>query len=65
MYVYDGDSTSAPEIASLTGTLPDELMSTGRDIFINFISDDSETTLGFRIQFDTSKKIFNLYNYYI
>ena len=59
MYVYDGDSMFEGEIARLTGILPDEVMSTGRDIFINFLSDDSEATSGFQIQFNAGKKLFD------
>lgn len=62
VYVYDGDNRFADEIARLTGS-PDEkdgfpftVMSTGRDIFIYFLSDDTETTSGFKIQFEAGKK---------
>ena len=59
MYVYDGDNVFAPEIAVLTGILPDDVSSTGRDIYISFISDDTVTTSGFIIHFDSGKKLFS------
>ena len=59
MYVYDGDNAFATEIAVLTGILPGDVSSTGRDIYISFISDVSETASGFRIHFDTGKKLFS------
>ena len=57
MDVYDGDDMNAPMIARLTGILPSAVMSTGRDIFINFLSDISLTKLGFRIEFNAGKNI--------
>ena len=56
MYIYDGGSAFDIEIAGLTGILPDAVTSTGTEIFINFVTDGSEATAGFRIQFDASEK---------
>ena len=64
LHVYDGDSLFAPELAKLTGNssslqvqlLLGDVRSTGRDIFINFLSDDTETRPGFIIQFDAGKR---------
>ena len=53
--IYDGDSIFASSIGSLTGILPGEVVSSGSDIFINFVSDGSEQSLGFRIQYEASK----------
>ena len=52
MYVYDGSSLFDIELASLTGIFPDDVTSTGTELYINFISDESETAPGFLIQFD-------------
>ena len=43
------------ELASLTGILPEEITSTGPDIFLNFVSDSTETTPGFRIEYASGK----------
>ena len=50
LYLYDGNSPSATEIASLTGMVPDDIISSGPNIFLNFLSDDTETSFGFRIK---------------
>ena len=52
MYIYDGNSTLATEIARLTGIIPDDVISNGSDIYISFISDLTETRSGFKIKFD-------------
>ena len=43
------------QIASLTGILPGGVTSTGPDIFLNLVSDYSETKPGFRIEYDSGK----------
>ena len=56
MKVYDGDSNSAYMLGSLTGdVLPSDMVSTGPDIFINFVSDDEVAKIGFRIQYGAGK----------
>lgn len=46
--MYDGDSASADQIASLCGnTIPDPILSTGNALFLIFESDGSETASGF------------------
>ena len=40
-------------IASLTGILPVPVTSTGPDIFLYFVSDDTETNPGFRVEYDS------------
>ena len=52
VYVYDGGSLFDIELALLTGIFPDDVISTGTELYINFISDESETAPGFLIQFD-------------
>ena len=54
VYVYDGSDAFGTLVGTLTGVLPTGLTSTGTDMFITFISDDSETTPGFRIEFAAS-----------
>ena len=55
LYVYDGPSLLDVQIASLTGILPEDIISSGPDIFLNFLSDDTETMDGFKIQYDAGK----------
>ena len=45
----------ANEIARLTGGFSNDVISTGRDIFITFLSDDTKTKTGFKIQFEAGK----------
>ena len=52
VYVYDGGNSFVTEIAVLTGTFTEDVTSTGTELFINFLSDDTVTAAGFRIQFD-------------
>ena len=53
--MYDGDhiaGTSSPLLDQLTGlNIPDIIQSSSTDIYLNFISDGSETELGFVIEF--------------
>ena len=50
--IHDGDSSSANLIDQLWGAnLPNDITSTGSDIFINFLSDESETYSGFKMKF--------------
>ena len=61
MYIYDGDNPLATEIGTLTGLspyLPDNVISTGPDIYISFISDTTETANGFKIRYNAGKKGF-------
>ena len=56
MIVYDGVDAFAPEIQQLTGNvLPSDIVSTGSDIFINLLSDDTEVKTGFNIQYEAGK----------
>ena len=50
LYVYDGPSMSSNLRRSLTGIHSNIITSTGSDIFINFQSDYSDTSNGFKIQ---------------
>ena len=52
VYVYDGGSSFAIEIAQMTGIFAEVATSTGTELFIHFLSDDTVTEAGFRIQFD-------------
>ena len=50
--IHDGDSSSANLIDQLWGAnLPNDITSTGSNIFINFLSDESETYSGFKMKF--------------
>ena len=56
--VYDGDSNSAYMLGSLTGdVLPSDMVSTGSNIFINFVSDMLVKRIGFRIRYGTDLPI--------
>ena len=52
VYVYDGGISFGTEIAVLTGTFNDTVTSTATELFVYFLSDDTVTAAGFRIQFD-------------
>ena len=58
--VYDGDYMDgifSAQLGSLTGSnLPDNITSTGKDIYLNLISDETQNGMGFKIQFDAGKK---------
>ena len=56
LYVYDGADEFGTQLAQLDGdSIPNPIQSTGRDMFLNFLSDDSETRAGFQIQFEAGK----------
>ena len=61
--IYDGDDisgTTSPKIGSFTGGLPTSAtkpQSTGRDMYLNFLSDDSQTYEGFKLQFDAGEDL--------
>ena len=57
--IYDGNDIFATEIASLSGILAEVVMSSGPNIFLNFLSDDTETSSGFKIQYWAGKIRFN------
>ena len=57
MIVYNGDSPIALEIAKFTGNiLPNQIVSSGPDIFIKFVSDYITAVKGFSIQYGAGKK---------
>ena len=58
--VYDGSSVFDSEIGALTGIQTSEIISSGSDIFLNFLSDDSENKAGFRIQYEPGIKLLFL-----
>ena len=54
--MYDGADEFGTQLAQLDGdSIPNPIESTGRDMFLNFLSDDSETRAGFQIQFEAGK----------
>ena len=58
MIVYDGVDLLAPEIQKLSGNqIPPQIVSTGSDIFINLLSDASEVTTGFSVEYEAGKKL--------
>ena len=57
--MYDGDSASGSQLGSLTGeSKPADVVSTGRDIFINLVSDSDQAKKGFHLQYAAGKKEF-------
>ena len=64
MQVWDSDSPEAEEweeIESLTGYspyLPDNIVSRGPEIYITFVTDETETASGFKIKYDAGKYSF-------
>ena len=59
--IYDGDSFFALELIELSGDSTQDVVSSGRDIFIQFISDESEVRYGFRIQYEAGKTLCCIY----
>ena len=55
LYIYDGENEFATLIGQFTGLSSNTVQSTGRHLFINFQSDESETRTGFNLRFDTGK----------
>ncbi|XP_069106281.1 uncharacterized protein [Argopecten irradians] len=56
LYIYDGNDTSAPMLAKLTGTFsPESISSTGSSMLLHFRSDNSITTSGFHINYHTKQ----------
>ena len=65
--VFDGSSSQDTKLASLTGVLPPNITSSGSEILIQFVSDDTEVYAGFKIQFNAGmrfKKIEKWQNSY-
>ena len=54
--IFDGkyENGDLKEIANLTGVFPPNVTSSGPNISIQFISDDSEVWPGFKIHFEAS-----------
>ena len=55
LYIYDGENEFATLIGQFTGLSSNTVQSTGRHLFINFQSDESEARTGFNLRFDTGK----------
>ena len=51
--IFDGDSVDSPSIATLTGTIDQQVtfFSMGSDMYIRFQSDESATQRGFQLQY--------------
>ena len=58
VHVYDGDSPFSSLIVSLTGIHLDNVASTGPDIYIRFVTDNIQSSSGFRIRYDAGKNCF-------
>ena len=62
VYVYDGNTWGATEIGMLTGFapyLPDNIVSTGQDIYLSLVTDVTETASGFKVKYDAGKNCCN------
>ena len=56
MHVYDGSDVFGTELGKLHGNaIPAAVESTGRDMFLNFLSDYSTTETGFQLTFEAGK----------
>ena len=54
--MYDGANEFGAQLGQLDGdSIPSPIESTGRDMFLNFQSDDSENKAGFQIQFEAGE----------
>jgi hypothetical protein len=59
LYIYDGENNSAPLLAELSGnTLPGAIESTGNKVFIEFITDGSNTAPGFYLNYKTIRPVW-------
>ena len=65
--IYDGNSTAAPLVSSLCGSsLPEDIITSGNNVFVYFDSDGSVTKTGFIIQYSaTEGKADIIVNMYI
>ena len=61
--VYDGDSVASPLVSIWTGNsiVGEKYLSSGRDIYLNLVSDGSVTRSGFKIQFDAGSSLPNTF----
>ena len=59
--IYDGPSADAPMLARLSGTImPDPIVTTGRSVFLHFVSNDNTPAVGFRISFQCNGNVVNI-----
>ncbi len=59
LYIYDGEDNNAPLLAELYGnTLPADIESTGNKVFIEFITDGSNTAPGFYLNYKTVRPVW-------
>jgi len=59
LYIYDGEDNSAPLLAELSGnTLPGNIESAGNKVFIEFITDGSNTAPGFYLNYKTNRPVW-------
>ena len=59
MHIYDNSLS----IMVNSEVIADGVVSTGPEIYISFLSDDTETASGFKIKYDAGKKGFLFYLY--
>ena len=53
LYVYDGSNSSAPLFGAYTGnTIPPFVTSSGNDVYVNFVTDASNTDKGWQISYN-------------
>ncbi len=56
LYIYDGEDNAAPLLAELSGNnLPGDIESTGNKVFIEFITDGTNTAPGFYLNYKTDR----------
>ncbi len=59
LYIYDGEDNTAPLLAELGGnTIPEDIESTGNKVFVEFITDGSNTAPGFYLNYKTNRPVW-------
>lgn len=59
LYVYDGSSNSDSLIAKLTGDqIPNDIMSTGNSMYLEFITDNINSSKGFDISYESFYPVY-------
>jgi len=59
LYIYDGEDNSAPLLAELSGSnIPGDIESSSNKVFIEFITDGSDTAPGFYLNYRTVRPVW-------
>jgi len=56
LYIYDGEDNTAPLLAELSGNvIPGDIISTSNKVFVEFVTDGSNTAPGFYLNYQTTQ----------